>query len=180
MFTNHICSKHMPKCIQSKMFLHDSPGKNSSQLSEIFQPCLMDGIEFCVMDGSQKRQLHFVHLCFSWILFSLSFLKTPFGDLDGFRSVVIGEGTSCYSTVSCHLSSWPRPVVLTAFLLSLQKTLRVPFSIKTPAWRTKSGYWLHGYSNFMIAWGNWWPAGEEDKSTLCPPAFQVKGLLIIN
>lgn len=162
MFTNCICSNHMPKCTQSKMFLHDFPGKTSSQLSEMFQPLLRDDTEFYLMSGSQKRQLHFVYLCISLILFSLSFLKQTFGALGGFRSAVIGEGATHCSTVSGDLrgllSSWPSAH---CFPSSLPKTLRVPFSIKNPAWRKNSGYWLHGYSNFMITWGNWWPAGER-------------------
>lgn len=112
------------------------------------------------MAGSQKTRLYLVHLCVSWILFSLSFLKTHFEALGGFRSVVIGEGTAC-STVSCQLwSHLSRPVVLTAFLWVSQR-LWDPFSIKTAAWRRNNGYGLGGSTNFMIAWGNWWPAGER-------------------
>lgn len=161
MFTNCICSNHMPKCTQSKMFLHDFPGKTSSQLSDVSAP--FKGWYWVLSHVWKPKKT--VALCLSLYFLDTLFFVIPKTNIWGFRWLQVScdqwgsysllnsfrwlEGTFI-KLAKCSLLSFKSPKDPESSLLN-----------KNPAWRKNSGYWLHGYSNFMITWGNWWPAGER-------------------
>jgi len=143
----------MPKRIQSKMFLHNFPGKKLITTIRDILASFKGWYWVLCHSWKPKNSVALCpSACFLDSLFFLNFRKTIWG----FRWLQVAcdwwENCSLFNSFGWLVESFIKVAEACGahcFLSSLPKTLRVPFSIKTPAWRRNSGY---DFMAIVISW----------------------------